>query len=287
MSAQHLEADLVPQEAHAPKAHVPPGATDCHFHIFGPVDRYPLSPHRMYDPADASMERYLRMAKAVGIERVVVVNGSPYGTDNRCTVDSIAAFGLHRARGIAVVDPDVTEAELERLYRGGIRGLRLNLITGRTPIEALPVLAARVAGLGMHIQLWLKGDRLAQIADVLPSIGVPVVLDHMGQVPAALGMDHPQFRTLLGLLESGKVWMKLVGYRVSGGPPYADLAAPVEKFLSIAADRCVWGSDWPHPFMEGKPMPNDGDLMDLLASWCGESLFKQILVDNPARLYGF
>jgi len=287
MSAHPREADPLPQEAHQPKTRVPRGATDCHFHIFGPADRYPLSPNRMYDPADASVERYQRMAATLGIERVVVVHPSPYGSDNRCTVDAIAAFGKDRARGIAVVEPDVSVRDLEHLYQSGIRGLRINLITGRTPIDALPVLASRVADIGMHMQLWLKGERLTEIAAVLPNIDVPVVLDHMGQVPAALGTDHPQFRTLLSLLETGKVWVKLTGYRISSGPPYADLARPVEKILELATDRCVWGSDWPHPFLEGKAMPNDGDLLDLLASWCDAELLKRILVDNPARLYGF
>ena len=287
MSAHPREADPLPQEAHQPKTRVPKGATDCHFHIFGPADRYPLSQHRMYDPADASVERYRRMAATLGIERVVIVQPSAYGSDNRCTVDAITAFGKDRARGIAVVEPDVSVKDLEHLYQAGIRGLRINLITGRTPIDALPVLAARVAGIGMHMQLWLKGERLSEIAAVLPNIDVPVVLDHMGQVPAALGTDHPQFRTLLSLLETGKVWVKLTGYRISSGPPYADLARPVEKILAMAADRCVWGSDWPHPFLEGKAMPNDGDLLDLLASWCDAELLKRILVDNPARLYGF
>jgi predicted TIM-barrel fold metal-dependent hydrolase len=287
MVAHHREIDPLPLEARRPTLKVPKGATDCHFHIFGPVDTYPLSPLRMYDPADASVERYLRMAAAVGIERVVVVNGSPYGVDNRCTLDAIAEFGRERARGIAVVDPEASEKDLEDLYARGIRGLRINLITGRTPIEALPVLAKRVSGRGMHIQLWLKGERLSEIVKVLSEIDVPVVLDHMGQVPTSLGMEHPQFQTLLRMLGTGKVWIKLIGYRISGGPPYADLAGPVSKILSIAADRCVWGSDWPHPFLEGRQMPNDGDLMDLLASWCADALLKRILVDNPARLYGF
>lgn len=287
MSSHYRETDALPLEAHPPKTRVPKVATDCHFHIFGPTDHYPLSEHRMYDPSDASVERYLRMAATVGIERVIVVNGSPYGSDNRCTIDSIAAFGRDRARGVAVVEPDASEQQLADLYDAGIRGLRINLITGRTPMEALPICAKRVAGIGMHMELWLKGERLSELAVVLPDINVPIVLDHMGQVSPALGTDHAQFRTLLSMLETGKVWVKLIGYRVSGGPPYSDLAKPVAKILDVASDRCVWGSDWPHPFMDGKLMPNDGDLIDLLASWCDAEQLNKILVDNPARLYGF
>ncbi len=287
MISHERPIDPNPDEAHAPKMKAPPGATDCHFHIFGDPKQYPLSPHRMYEPSDAPVARYLRMANTLGIERMVVVNGSPYGSDNSCILDAIKAFGTSRSRGVAVVEPDVTTTQLRSLYEQGIRGIRINLITGRTPISALPDFVKLVKPLGMHVQLWIKGERLGEIADVLPQIDVPVVLDHMGQVPTSLGMDHANFRTLMTMLERGKVWLKLSGYRVSSGPPYSDLAKPVAKFLEVAGDRCVWGTDWPHPLLEGRAMPNDGDLLDLLASWCTSSQFKAVMVDNPARLYGF
>ncbi|WBO24687.1 amidohydrolase family protein [Sphingomonas abietis] len=245
----------------------------------------------MYDPGDASVERYMRMARTVGIERVVVVNGSPYGADNRCILDSIKAFdavlGAGQARGVAVIEPEISDEALMALRDGGICGMRINVMTGRTPISALPTIASRIAPLGMHVQLWVKGEQLAEVAQVLPDLAVPIVIDHLGQAPIPEGVQHPTFQTLLRLLEDQRVWAKLVGYRVSAGPPYSDLAAPVAAILDVAADRCVWGTDWPHPFLEGKPMPNDGDLLDLLASWCTPEQFKAVLVDNPARLYGF
>ncbi len=279
--------DPNPDEARRPKVRAPAGATDCHFHIFGDPKKYPLSPHRMYEPADASVERYLRMANTIGIERVVVVNGSPYGSDNRCIIDAIQEFGLNRARGVAVIEPDISAAALQALYIGGIRGIRINLITGRTPISALPSIVEMIKPLGMHLQLWVKSDRLEEISKTLQHIEVPVVLDHMGQVPTSYGTDHEHFRTLIGMLETGKLWVKMSGYRISSGPPYNDLLKPVSKILSVAPDRCVWGTDWPHPLLDGRAMPNDGDLLDLLASWCSPEQFKAVLVDNPARLYGF
>lgn len=287
MTEHAIPIDPLPLEAVAPRNRAPAGTTDCHFHIFGAKDRYRLSPHRMYEPSDASVERYLAMARTVGIERMVVVNGSPYGTDNECIMDAIDAFGHDRARGVAVVDPDVSDAELARLNRRGIRGIRFNAITARTPLSALSDLGRRIAPMGWHIQMWIRGERLVEVAPVLEGLPVPVVIDHMGQVPTSLGMDHPQFRTLIRLLESGKAWVKLVGYRVSEGPPYTDLLRPVAAMIEAAPDRCVWGTDWPHPYLEGRPMPNDGDLLDLLFTWADKDQVRRILVDNPARLYGF
>lgn len=281
-----LPVDPNPEEARTPRTKAPPGATDCHFHIFGPRDVYPLSPQRMYDPSDASLERYLRMARTIGIERVVVVNGSPYGTDNRCILDAIANFGIP-ARGVAVISPDIAEEELKALHAGGIRGIRINFITGRTPISDLPAIVERIKPFGMHVQLWIKSDNLSKVADVLGEIDTPVVIDHMGQIPTSYGLEHPHFKTLMGLLETGKVWIKMIGYRISEGPPYTDLLPPVQRILSIAEDRCLWGTDWPHPYLEGRSMPNDGDLLDLLASWCTPEQLAKILVHNPARLYGF
>jgi predicted TIM-barrel fold metal-dependent hydrolase len=271
----------------APKTRAPAGSTDTHFHIFGPKDKYPLSPHRMYDPADADTDRYLRMAKVVGIERMVIVNGSPYGSDNRCILDAIETFGQHRSRGVAVVDQDITDKALHDLYARGIRGIRFNLITGTTTMEDLKKMIGRLADHGMHAQFWIKSQVHEDILGIIDDVTVPVVLDHMGQVPTSLGMDHPHFQNMMRLLDTGKVWVKMIGYRVSGGPPFDDLRAPVAEIMSRIPDQMVWGTDWPHPLLKGMQMPDDGKMLDLLASWCDEAQLKKILVDNPARLYGF
>lgn len=282
-----LPVDPPPKLPGRPRTRAPGGTTDCHFHIFGPKDKYPLSPDRFYDPADASVDSYLQMAAIVGIERMVVVNGSPYRTDNRCILDAIAAFGRHRAKGVAVISPDITDAELQALADGGICGIRINAINGGTPLSDLPAIARRIKPLGMHLQLWVESDNHAGVAKILGDIDMPVVIDHMGQIPTSYGVDHPHFRTLIAMLETGRVWIKLIGYRISDGPPYGDLTAPVKEILSVAEDRCVWGTDWPHPTLRGRPMPDDGAMLDLLASWCSPKQLQKILVDNPARLYGF
>lgn len=288
MTDHEIPIDPLPLVATAPRNRAPAGTTDCHFHIFGDKAHYELSPARMYEPSDASVERYRAMARTVGIERMVIVNGSPYGTNNECILDAIDEFGHDKARGVAVVDPEnVSDAELERLNSRGIRGIRFNAITARTPLSALSGLAERIQPMGWHIQLWIKGERLVEVAPVLEKLPVPAIIDHMGQVPTRLGMEHEQFRTLIRLLENGRTWVKLIGYRVSDGPPYEDLLLPVAKMIAAAPDRCVWGTDWPHPFMEGRPMPNDGDLLDLLFTFADKDQVHRILVDNPARLYGF
>lgn len=282
-----IPADIPPVTPSTPRTRAPAGTTDTHFHIFGPKDRYPLNPHRRYEPALADVDQYLEMARIVGIDRMVVVNGSPYGPDNRCILDAIQSFGPDRARGVAVVDNDVSDAELRDLHARGVRGIRFNLITNLTTMDDLRSTIGRLGAFGMHAQLWLKGDVLEDILGIIDQVDVPVVLDHMGQVATSLGMDHPHFQNLLRLVDSGKVWVKLIGYRVSSGAPFDDLRAPVAEIMRRIPDQVIWGTDWPHPLLGSMPMPDDGKMLDLLASWCDERQLHQILVDNPARLYGF
>jgi predicted TIM-barrel fold metal-dependent hydrolase len=278
----------VPPPATKPKNVAPEGATDAHFHIFGPPDKYPTSARRMYDPPLSTVDSYLNIAETLGIQRMVVVQASIYGADNSCLLDSIAEFGLHRARGIAVVEQGITFAELNEMHERGVRGIRFNAITGHTPLEWLPELAKLIEPLGWHIQLWIKGSRLLEIADLVRDLPVPVSLDHMGQVPVELGLDHPQFQNVLRLLDSGRCWIKLTGYRASSDkPPYPDLEAPVRAMLRAAPERCLWGTDWPHVYLEHRPMPDAGLLFDLLHSWATSDEAHRILVDNPERLYGF
>ena len=271
-----------------PTHKAPPGTTDTHFHIFGPVDRYPLSPKRLYNPCLSDVPAYLQMANTVGIERMVIVQASIYGTDNSCLLDSIAEFGQHRARGIAVVDMDVTPAQLADMHARGVRGIRFNAITGVTPLEWLPKIAEMIAPLGWHIQLWIKADRLLQIQNVVRTLPVDVVLDHMAQVPIKRGLSDAQVACVLKLMESERCWMKMVGYRISKRPyPHEDVDTFAREVIKIAADRCLWGTDWPHIYLEGKPMPDAGKLLDSLYRWCDPSTAEKILVQNPSKRYGF
>jgi len=272
-----------------PKVAAPPNAWDCHAHIFGPVEQYPYIPGRSYTPPQASIQAYQRMLSALGLDRAVIVQPSVYGTDNRCTYDAVAASG-GRWRGIAVVGASTNMHALRRLHDAGFRGVRINLLfKGGLAMETLEQVARLIAPLGWHLQLLVDGRDLAELAPRLRRLPVRFVIDHMGHMPAQLGLGHPGFTALLALAREGNCWVKLSGpYRISAKPyPYED-AAPIAKALVQAApQRMVWGSDWPHPSFQGA-MPVDATLLDLLASWVPEPRTRQhILTTNPAELYDF
>lgn len=273
----------------APSWRAPALACDCHFHIFGPYDRFPLGAGRHYDPAAALIPAYLRVAEALGIGRMVIVQPSVYGTDNACALDAAARFGPDRARVVAVVDDSFDNAALRALHAQGVRGVRFNTVSGNgTPLDQLEVLARRITPLNWHLQLYATGDALAALAPKLAELPVEVVVDHMGGVRTADGINGAGFQALLRLLEGGRAWVKLCGYRISSaGPPFRDVAPFARALLDAAPDRCVWGTDWPHPSLS-EWMPEDGALFDLLGEWApGEAERRRVLVDNPARLYGF
>jgi predicted TIM-barrel fold metal-dependent hydrolase len=276
--------DVLPR----PSWRAPPGACDCHFHIFGPYDRFPLDAGRHYDPPAASVAAYARMAGALGIERMVIVQPSVYGTDNACSLDAAARFGLERARVVAVLDDAVADAGLRALHAQGVRGVRFNAVSGNgLPLDRMEALARRIAPLGWHLQVYAEGRLLPDLAPRLAALPVEVVIDHMGGVRAAEGTAVPGFQALLRLLGTGRAWVKLSGYRISAGPPFADVAPFARALIAAAPERCVWGTDWPHPSLSDW-MPEDGALFDLLGDWApGETERRAILTDNPARLYGF
>nr|WP_255574789.1 amidohydrolase family protein [Caldovatus aquaticus] len=272
-----------------PSWRAPAGACDCHFHIFGPFDRFPLDPGRGYTPEECLIPAYRTVAEALGIERMVVVQPSVYGTDNGCTLDAAEAFGLDRARAVVVIDGRFGADALAAMARRGARGARFNAVSGNgTPLEQLDALARRIAPLGWHLQLYTHGDTLAELAPRLAALPVPVVVDHMGGVRTAEGLNGRGFQALLRLLESGRAWVKLCGYRISSeGPPYADVAPFARALLAAAPERCVWGTDWPHPSL-ARDVPDDGALFDLLGEWAPDAATRRrVLVENPAALYGF
>lgn len=268
----------------------PANGTDCHMHIFGPYDRYPLSPGRSYTPPEASVAEYLDMLGTLGLSRTVVVQPSIYGTENAVTLDAVEAIGPDRARAVVVVDESFDAAALRAMHRRGARGVRFNAVSGNgTPLDQLEALADRIAPLGWHIQLYTHGAALLALEPVLARLPVAVVIDHMGGVKTSEGgADSPAFKALLRLLEQG-AWAKLCGYRSSTGHPYADVLPMARAIIAAAPDRCVWGTDWPHPSLHApEEVPDDGHLLDLLAQWAPqEAQRRAILVDNPARLYGF
>ncbi len=272
----------------AAPARAPAGACDSHVHVIGPTDRYPLHPGRGYTPAQASLADYETVRRALGLDRVVIVQPSVYGTDNRCTLDTVAQIGPQRCRGVVVVDEAATDAELARMNDVGIRGVRCNMVGGGASIELLETLAHRIAPLGWHVELYASAEALVAFAPRLARLPVDVVVDHMGAIPTAWGLAHPAVAALRGLLESGRGWVKLCGYRSSsGGHPFDDVAPLAGLLVATAPQRCVWGTDWPHPVFDG-PLPDAADLFQALQRWVPSRAHQRaILVDNPALLYGF
>lgn len=279
----------------APRLKAPAGAVDCHAHIFGPVSRYPLSPKRLFTPPDTTVAQYCALLETLGIAAAVLVTPSVYGMNNERQLDALQEM-RGRWRGVAVVPTDVPDAELERLHAAGFRGVRVNLFArSGLVLEDLEAIAARVAGLKWHVQLHVDARNIDEVAPRLRALPVDVVFDHMGHMPAALGVSHPGFRALLALMKEGKFWAKLSApYRLSERPyPYADVTPFAQALIAAAPDRMVWGSDWPHPAVPGHMpanfvMPNDGDLLDILSLWTDDAAVqKKILVTNPRRLYDF
>ena len=279
-------------DTRAPKIAPPPLSCDTQAHVFGPASKFPYAAGRGYTPPDCPVESYMRMLDTLGIERAVIVHGSAHGSDNRVTLDGIAAMG-ERCRGIAVVEPDIADAELEALSRGGIRGIRLStMLKNGIGTEHLEALADRIGGLGWHIVLHV--DKVAEFTLLEPRLRrlkVDFLIDHLGRVRGGEGIADPGFQALLNLLtETDRCWVKLSSwYRLSDqGPPYDDMRPIAEALIAARPDRVLWGSNWPHPILWQGVMPNDGDLLDQFMVWAGDAATRrQILVDNPARLYGF
>jgi predicted TIM-barrel fold metal-dependent hydrolase len=271
-----------------PQVRAPELTCDCHFHIFGPYDRFPLDAGRTYTPPAALVPEYLAMAAALGIGRMVVVQASVYGTQNEVTLDAVRQFGLDRARAVVVIDDSFPPVALREMHDAGVRGVRFNMVSGNgTPEDQLDALARRLAPLGWHIQVYAEGDKLEALGPQLAKLPVEVVIDHCGGVKAGLGVGHPQFTALLRLLDNGRAWIKLSSYRASSvGAPWTDVASNVRALAAAAPERCVWGTDWPHPGMD--PAPEAGVLFDQFEEWVPDAAVRQrILVDNPGRLYGF
>jgi predicted TIM-barrel fold metal-dependent hydrolase len=258
-------------------------------HIFGPSSTFPYTPNRSFTPPDALIPDYLKMARTLGLERAVVVQASVYGSDNACTISAVKEIGLHRARGIVMVGEDVSTDTLRGLDECGIKGTRfITTVKGGPSIDNLPGVARKIADLGWHIEMYVPRRLWRDLIAVVADLPVPVVFDHMGGLSADIGENDPELKGILGLLETGKCWVKLCGYRASvTGHPYSDVAPLARRFVTRALERCIWGTDWPHTTIEGY-MPDDGDLMDLILDWAPDAGARQkILVDNPATLYHF
>jgi D-galactarolactone isomerase len=272
-----------------PRLRVPALACDCHHHIYDRAFPY-------YDDRDlptASVEDYQRLQKRLRLTRSVVIQPSSYGTDNRCLLAALTKLGP-QSRGVAVVDDKVQMSELQRLHAHGVRALRFNLGTGSaTTIAMIEPLARLISELGWHIEIHTRPDELLQLDALLNRLPVQIAFDHFGRVPVSAGNDHPVFKLIARLVDKDRAWVKVSGaYQdsVLGGPDYDDVKDLARGMIALAPERVVWGTDWPHPSLQSKkkPMPDDASMFDLLQVWArDDAQVEKILVNNPAKLYGF
>lgn len=281
------------------------GICDSHMHVFGPIDRYPGAPDRSYTPEKMGLDAYAPVAAKLGIERTVIVQPSAYGTDNRATLDGLAALGAG-GRAVVVVDKGFSEETLADFDRQGVRGVRLNLMTPRIADSAaaetaLQRAAAQVEGLGWHIQIYADLDLVTLLAPAVRKARVPVVFDHMGGAKAAVGPEVAGFRVLLDLLRDGLCWVKLSGADIVTwkNADFGEAAPFAHALIEANRSQLVWGTDWPHlvhqssgigdaaPPAAYRPVDEDA-LLAALTRWTGdEATLRAVLVDNPARLYRF
>jgi 2-pyrone-4,6-dicarboxylate lactonase len=274
----------------APRFVPPAGAVDAHCHVFGPMAQFPFSAKAKYLPEDAGPDMLFALRDRLGFSRNVIVQASCHGTDNSATLDAIAkADG--KARGVAVVDPAISEAELERLHAGGIRGVRFNFLkrlVDDAPKDKFLDIARRVKPLGWHVVVYFEADILEELRPFLYAIPTPVVIDHMGRPDVAQGPDGADMRAFRALLDSrDDIWTKVTcpDRLDANGPPWDDFAAAVAPLVANYPDRVLWGTDWPHPNMQDA-IPDDGALVDMIPRIAPTATLQhKLLVDNPMRLY--
>jgi D-galactarolactone isomerase len=277
--------------ADRPQLKAPAGACDCHMHFYDTADRYPVAPTAAFLPPPATLADYHRVQSQLGLERVVVVQPTAYGTDNRCTMDAVTEIG-EAARAVVVVDQSASDQDIETLTRDGARGIRFHMFqAGVLPWDILEEMAARVHAFGWHIQLQCNGRELPERETMLRRLPGTLVIDHIGRFHDPVPPDHPAFRTLLGLLESGRVWIKLSApYESSrSGPPrYEDVSLLARELVKAAPERMLWASNWPHPGHDDPAERDEALLLDLLLDWAPDDATRdRILTENPAALYGF
>jgi 2-pyrone-4,6-dicarboxylate lactonase len=271
-----------------PRFKFPPGTCDAHCHVFGPGDRFPYAPSRRYTPEDAPKEMLAALHGHLGVDRAVIVQASCHGTDNAAMLDCIAS-DPKRYRGVAIVDDSFSDADYDRLDTGGVRGVRFNFVKhlgGAPDLAVFNRVIDRIKGRGWHVVLHLDAPDIVPLSAMIRALPLPFVIDHMGRVPSAAGADQPPLRALIELSRLETCWIKVCGAERISMPPYA-AAVPIARALVEAApDRVLWGTDFPHP--NATHEADEADLVDLVPQYAATPLAQQrLLVDNPARLYGF
>ena len=268
---------------------LPRGACDTHVHIWGPFDRFPLNKGAPYTPPERTRDDLVALHERLGIDRAVIVQTTVYKADNRAMLDGIGQSN-GRWRGVALIDESFDDAAFRALHEGGVRGVRFGFVKHLGGVPDLALVrrtAARIAPMGWHLVLHLDAGNIPEFLEFFGEFSLPVVVDHMGRVPVCDGLDQSPFRLLLELLKRPNWWVKVSGAeRISEtGPPFADAVPFAQRLIAAAADRVLWGTDWPHPNVRWEP--DEADLVDLLPSFADAAALQQVLVDNPARLYGF
>jgi predicted TIM-barrel fold metal-dependent hydrolase len=287
LRAQALDAAPSPTKPRPMPA--PSLASDCHIHVYD--SRFPVAANAMLLPPDAHVDDYRVVQRRIGTTRTVVVQPSTYGTDNRCMLNALASLGAE-ARGVAMVDVGVSDAELERLAAAGVRGIRFNFMqpSASITVDMLEPLAQRIAALGWHVQLNIRSDHIVQLEPLLSRLASPIVFDHFARIPPEAGAEHPAYAVVQRLIDRDRGWVKLSGAYLEskvGPPSYADVGALARAFMKTAPQRLVWGSDWPHPSVHAA-WPDEAVLLEALCAWApDEAVRRQILVANPEALYGF
>ena len=277
--------DLKPRR---PSIEVPPGACDTHLHMFGPPDRYPYREQRAYNPPPVTVDDYRKLIAVLGIEHAVIVHTAVH-RDYQVTIDALAS-AAGKWRAIALPDPNLSESEIARLDAAGFRGVRFNpYYNAQQELRSLEDIAARIKPFGWHLQFHLDARDLVELGPRFEKLPVEIVIDHLGHMPLAAGIAHPGFQVLLRTLREKRCWVKLSAPMrfEDPRPPYPNVVPFAQALIEAGPDRVVWGSDWPHVLFDGF-MPNDGELLDILALWAPDpALRRRILADNPAALYGF
>lgn len=277
-----------------PSEPLPGNACDCQIHVYGDRAKYPIRVAKpLYDPPDATLEHSQRMHRTLGVDRVVIVQASVYKTDHSLLVDVLRRVPRDRYRGVAIIDDSVTDAELLRLHEAGVRGARFNFWKALgldLDLQSFRRSLDRIRGYGWHAKIFFTPEQLVELHEEFTKIRTPAVIDHMGQLDFSKGLAQPAARLLLGLLAQENWWMMLSNadrWSASNAPPWSDAVPFARACYELAPDRCIWSTDWPHVNYE-KPMPNDADLVELLYRYFPDREARQkVLVDNPARLYGF
>ncbi len=273
-----------------PKFKAPPGTVDAHCHVFGPEAKFPYAPERKYTPCDAPKEKLFALRDFLGLDKNVIVQASCHSKDNRAMIDALESSG-NRAKGVAFVGEEVTDAELKAMDRAGVRGVRFNFVrrlVDVTPRDVLERIAARVAPLGWHVVVYFEMPDLPDFEDFFTALPTTVVVDHMGTPTVAKGVDDPENQRFIRMLDKHKnIWSKVTcpERMTLAGPPYDDVVPFGRRLVELFADRVLWGTDWPHPNMK-KEAPDDGVLVDYIpkiAPTAAEQ--KALLIDNPMRLY--